>query len=104
MIDKEDKRIIEIEIREYQMLLKTIEQLNSRIKELEEINKEHQKLNGELRKENNNLTEQLENNIKELNEKDIALRTVLHENDRLKEDLKGRSIQEMGMSDIYKED
>lgn len=51
-------------------------QLEDRIKELEEINKEHQKLNGELQKK---LTYY----------EDIC---------------KGKSIQELGMSDLYKED
>lgn len=50
--------------------------LNNRIKELEEINTEHQKLNGELQK-----------------------KVSYYENL-----LKGKTIQELGLSDLYKED
>lgn len=57
--------------------------LNNRIKELEEIEKEHQKENGNLRQK-----------IKRLEKK----------NEELKADLAGKTIQEMGMSNLYKED
>ena len=57
-------------------LLKTLNYYEARIKELEEINEEHQKLNGELQKK---LTYY----------EDIC---------------KGKSIQELGVSDLYKED
>lgn len=55
---------------------KKIDKLEDRIKELEEINKEEQKLNGELQK-----------------------KLTYYENI-----CKGKSIQELGMSDLYKED
>lgn len=57
-------------------LLVDLEHLQNRIKELEEINKEHQKLNGELQEK---LT-------------------------RAEEIIEGKAIQELGMSDLYKED
>lgn len=55
---------------------KYISELEEENKRLEEINKEHQKLNGELQKK---LT-------------------------RAEEIIKGKCIQELGLSDLYKED
>ena len=68
----------EIEDLEYQLNLKQIEiyKLSTELKELEEIEKEHQKINGNLQKR---ITE-------------------------LEGICKGKSIQEMGTSNLYKED
>ena len=83
MINKEERRILQIfrEQKQYSKNLGIVDldiykTLENRIKELEEINAEHQKLNGELREK-----------IKEL--EDIN---------------KGKTIQELGVSNLYGED
>lgn len=56
--------------------------LQNRIKELEEIEKEHQKLNGELQKR-----------ITELEKENKTLKAIN----------RGKSIRELGVSDLYGE-
>lgn len=98
--------------------IKSTKPLKYRIKELEEINAEHQKLNGELQKR---ITELEEIDNKEARDalhmllhcalKDKEFETqkeqfyiVLRYIKKLEEICKGKSIQELGMSDLYKED
>ena len=98
MINKEERRILQIfreqkkygknlaivDVDTYRMnetmerwrLEDTIKILKEQINELEEINEKHQKLNGELREKIRNLEEIID----------------------------GKSIQELGTSNIYKED
>ena len=100
--------------------LKTIEivsqyvsELEEDNKRLEEINEEHQKLNGELQKKLIEYEKQLDLDYVEENyvKKSVFL-NLLKENGKLKDRLiiaeeicKGKSIQELGMSDLYyKED
>ena len=103
-------------------LVNLIEKQENRIKELEEINEEHQKLNGDLQKkvtqleiENNNLlkiqetkgvyvTREVAPYIKKLNELEIKTDNLICENKKLQEIIDGKVIQELGTSDLYKED
>lgn len=92
MIDKEERKLIKV-FREMKRCgakrivlsdmdrdisneRREIWRLEDRIKELEKINEEHQKLVGKL----------------------------IEENKQLKEIIEGKSIQEMGTSNLYKED
>ena len=90
MINKEERRILQIfrEQKQYSKNLGIVDldiykTLENRIKDLEEIEKEHQKLNGELQEK---LTK-AEKRIKEL-----------------EEIIDGKVVQEMGISNLYKED
>ena len=65
--------------------IEVLENLIARNKELEEQNKVHENSVMELINDLNKLEKELENTTTELNEKDIAYRTVLIELDRLDE-------------------
>ena len=93
------------------IVLNLIKKQENRIKELEKINEEHQKLNGELQKKLTEYEKQLDLDYVEENyvKKSVFL-NLLKENGELKDRLiiaeeicKGKSIQELGMSDLYKE-
>lgn len=107
---------------EIRHLERHITALKEELQNQKEINKEHQKLNGELQvkitqleTENNNLlkiqekkgvyiTREVAPYIKKLNELEIKTDNLICENRKLQEIIKGKSIQELGMSDLYKED
>lgn len=112
MISKEELEAVN-HIRDY------IIELEEEIKDLKEINAEHQKLNGELQKKLTKLEkekhiwdltkiaccnaqncEALNNAIRE----GLENEKLREENSKLKEIIEGKSIQELGMSDLYKED
>lgn len=67
----------------YQQVDNSIKNLIYRIKELEEINEEHQKLNGELQ--------------------DKLIRLEI-KNKVITEVIEGKTVRELGTSDLYKED
>lgn len=66
--------------KERTLLRGAVSKLQNRIIELEEINEEHQKLNGELQKK---------------------LTKLKKENKRLNEIIEGKTIQGLGMSNLY---
>lgn len=71
-----DGKEVEENYNSIQTILQYILELELELENQKEINEEHQKLNGEL----------------------------IEENKKLKEIIEGKSIQEMGTSDLYKED
>lgn len=75
-----------------------------RIKELEEINEEHQKLNGELQEKYTKLENHYNCRLKDIEMLNAHIEKLNARIKELEETLKGKSIQEMGMSDLYKED
>ena len=76
-LDKRDRRL------NLRNLADSILELLDETDRLEQINKEHQELNGELQEK---LTE------------------LEKENKRLQEIIDGKAVQEMGTSNLYKED
>ena len=79
-LEKIEKDIRNEKLRKFANDILEVLNENERLKEIE---KEHKKINGELQEK---LTE------------------LEQENKRLTEIIEGKSIQELGMSDIYKED
>lgn len=89
----------------YQQVDNSIKNLIFRIKELEEINKEHKKLNGELQEKYSKLENHYNCRLKDIEMLNAHIEKLNGKIENLEETIKGKSIQELGMSDLYyKED
>lgn len=114
-VKEDDEDVYEIDGRQFLAIEKALEYisgLEEENKKQTELNAQHQKLNGELQKKLTEYEKQLDLDYVEENyvKKSVFL-NLLKENGELKDRLiiaeeicKGKSIQELGMSDLYKED
>lgn len=85
-------------------ILNLIDKQETRIKELEEINTEHQKLNGDLQKKYSKLENHYNCRLKDIEMLNAHIEKLNRQNEKLQGIIDGKVVQEMGMSDLYKED
>lgn len=90
--------------KERTLLRGAIAKLQNRIKELEEIDTEHQKLNGELQEKYSKLENHYNCRLKDIEMLNAHIEKLNRQNEELQEIIDGKVIQELGTSDMYKED